>query len=829
MKVLAFTTRDYYSIVDYNYWTKQDCNRLTEFVSSLHSGKAADTKGGDMIKAFFIKENGSGIGRKVRAFWNNNSRLYMLKRIVDDDCILYVIPCVPEVCLAEGGECSSLELRQNYVGTFLQCVFDDLANNINSNDVFLAAHDLDIFGKNSERNMTMSDLTKESVLAEIIVNQKIIIDNIYGFQHKNEHGYLYLDFSDQLGCDVISRDTFNSVTNRIIESARKGKKVVLLDDTPQKIIDNFTFKEDNLPTKRQFVTAKPTEPVLFKYSIDEERHFSCYVPDIYKEPNDNEYLSLVNKINELLSGIKIESKPGEYLVHLLIHHKEEIELYEKDTSKYVYVYGQNYFNKSQSFYPIIHVCDADITFLTEKYRYSAIVDNSIWNYFVQINNESSQKQLSDAVQSIANNTSGHLYDLVVARELAELNARLTCDSYIIRFDKFKGHGDYVSPFVFHSEQNAKQMIEREFCQNKKNENKKIDLIKNYYWRFLLVDDKAKTPMSSFFDSDEELDGLPYNCKLTIIKRNLQRYFDVGVRSNDDDGQSGHNIIIEYVESIEEAMEKISVSKNNEKENKCEGKQYDIILLDYLIDQNNKRQYGYELLKKIQQDQMENAENENDLKYAVAPHRHKRLYCMFISAYTSAVHDRLLAEGLHLSEPYWFINSGACPTNTPQLFLYNLLKLMDKRIEDSGIPKLTPQGIYNLMESIFITENVRKAASEKYHEVLSLQYHYRGVLSCVKDYDKDNPFDTTGSVLMSDFVFQNGNLGGLLEHMGQMIHLVAYGTIRQWPEMWEEYVYFRSQFEEQCKKVESNIPGLKNREALYKAIEKYILELKRADR
>lgn len=39
------------------------------------------------------------------------------------------------------------------------------------------------------------------------------------------------------------------------------------------------------------------------------------------------------------------------------------------------------------------------------------------------------------------------------------------------------------------------------------------------------------------------------------------------------------------------------------------------------------------------------------------------------------------------------------------------------------------------------------------------------------------------------------LGSLLEHLVQLVHLVAFGTVRQWPEIWEEYVYITSQIRE----------------------------------
>lgn len=206
----------------------------------------------------------------------------------------------------------------------------------------------------------------------------------------------------------------------------------------------------------------------------------------------------------------------------------------------------------------------------------------------------------------------------------------------------------------------------------------------------------------------------------------------------------------------------------------------------------------------------------------------RQFFMFISAYSSAVYERLLAEGLNQSEKFWFISVGACPTNTPQLFLYNLIKMMEKRLEDSGILKLSSDEIYKLVNRIYLPkkdskgDSVRKRANALYQKVLSLQYHYRNILKDVEiPFGQDaNDFDTKGSVLMTNFIKNKINLGGMLEHLTQLVHLTAFGTIRQWPEMWEEYIYFKAMFEKQLDNVNP-----KNFNDLCHNIENYILELK----
>ena len=46
--------------------------------------------------------------------------------------------------------------------------------------------------------------------------------------------------------------------------------------------------------------------------------------------------------------------------------------------------------------------------------------------------------------------------------------------------------------------------------------------------------------------------------------------------------------------------------------------------------------------------------------------------------------------------------------------------------------------------------------------------------------------------MTEFIHKSVQLGALLEHLAQLVHITAFGTVRQWPEMWEEFLYFKAQ-------------------------------------
>ena len=644
--------------------------------------------------------------------------------------------------------------------------------------------------------------------------------------------------------------------------------------------------------------------ISLTYNISNSRILTCKseIPEEIKTNYTKDYCEKFNflskKISKSLKKITFSNKDGEYTINVILH---DIELYKNPpTEDSRYYFWQDYFCKENrdNYLPILHFSTILFDDRIVGHRYSYIMDNSIWNYFVKIWKGNGNQicridevAFANAIRNITNGIERELYKLCVTREYAELNARIMQQSYLVSFPKSIGHSDYVSPFIFHSEGEIEKFTEKEFINGSRNT---IAEIKRQRWRILLVDDKANRAMAPFKPKTfNKNDNLRWDCKLKIIKYWLDSFFkktdsEFIIRSNADDSypNTDTHLLIEYKETLEEAKEALKA------------KEYDIILLDYLLlEPKNKVHYGYELLediynfivsKKLVNDISNEINNNQQIghilenicsdnkyeelwkfiksspelklaydevfsdigklsdkeqkwkilfgnivsqlkrdEYKIGPQ--KQLFFMFISAYSSAVHDRLLAQGLNQSEKYWFINVGACPTNTPQLFLYNLIKLMEKRLDDSGVSKLSSDALYKLVNKIYLPkendpkrESVRKRANAFYQDVLSLQYHYRNILKDVEIPFKDGAsvFDTSGSVLMTDFIQKKVNLGGMLEHLTQLVHLTAFGTIRQWSEMWEEYIYFKALFEKQLDDV-----SIGDFNTLCQNLENYILELK----
>lgn len=476
--------------------------------------------------------------------------------------------------------------------------------------------------------------------------------------------------------------------------------------------------------------------------------------------------------------------------------------------------------------PIIHLTYDDI-FLdnAEPYkRYARYMDSSIWNYYVpiQIKCETAVIQGEDgkmqpkyerydftpferALKEIIHNSFNRRYNLRVAREYAHLFSRIVNQSFL---PDISGHGKNVSPYLFHSERKS-------FEDLKKKEHRDIlSEIKQYKWRFLLVDDHSTKNMAV-------VDGSDTLTKLDIVKTELEKLFKNIEKDNEpviissekdtEDIKKNATIYIECATSIEDAK------------NKLKEKKYEVILLDYLLgEKSDGREYGYELLKGIWYNNLEE-ERKNELEksyeeyvfdYKKGPDN--RFFFMFISAFATAVSERLLTEGWLRSEDYWYIGEGACPVNTPYLFQYRLLRIMEKRMKDMGLSKIL--GINsNDFEKSYIKEkiidviyddrtNIRQNANNRFNDVLSVLYNYKNLL--VDTHNASNPFDSPESTLATALVMNNVYIGGFLEHLTQLVYLTAFGTVRQWPEMWEEYQFLKSVVG-RIKDIEKYIFDLKN--------------------
>ena len=456
------------------------------------------------------------------------------------------------------------------------------------------------------------------------------------------------------------------------------------------------------------------------------------------------------------------------------------------TDKFTFYQEQLFHKEKDEYLPILHVSAwemagsrLDFVFFP---RYSSVMDSSIWNYYwcTKENKEVKDRHLKWIIESIATNKQNGVYNLAIAREYADLNARLVHESYIA--SKLNGHGMQISPFLFHSEW---EMEER--CSVKE------EKLKAYKWRFLLIDDYAWKSMEANHTLDRE-SIVQKNSKMDVLKRTISAMgFKVEcVRKTEGEiKREGDPADVEIwgAESIKEAFQLLSDKEIGE---------FDIILLDYLLGSHSftddefgeefrsksTREYGHEFLKRLEAKLSSDNPIPDDTKAGVAG----KHYFMFISAFTTAVGERLRSERLSRNTERWYIAEGACPTNTPSLFKYYLSNIMERRLSETGINSLDEETILNVAKSIYSVpeendqktqkiDTVRKRAYLAYRTILGFHYDY----FTLKDYQES-------SLLAASFMKKKLRLGAMLEHLLQLVHLTAFGTVRQWPEMWEEYQF-----------------------------------------
>ncbi|MDR1897954.1 MAG: hypothetical protein LBR10_14310 [Prevotellaceae bacterium] len=428
-------------------------------------------------------------------------------------------------------------------------------------------------------------------------------------------------------------------------------------------------------------------------------------------------------------------------------------------------------------------------------RHLKFLDSSIW-----IRYASDDTELTKLRKEVEEYAKRGLYNTTNALESREFKARLCSNSWLTEINGSSHAGDVV-PFVFHSETEMHEKAKNEQCEKLKE--------KKLKWCFLLIDDHA-TIESVENDSKDKPNILP-KCK--IIQNVLSEYFNLkcskgkececfnkcSVNNNSKPLCKYITIYLDCVTKIKDDKGKIMGAKSKIKKTK-----YDLILMDYLLgsekwNRENKesRKYATDFLKEIQSCCDSRDEKvKNIWKKIKGPNGAFRIF--FISAFTNAVNERMLAEGLSFTEDYWHISRGACPTTTPHLFSYFLLKAMNEQIEKMS--DNVADGIITLLDMLLKifekTDKAREKAIKNFNNLLRMRARYDDLKydACLgikkRSLEKDEREQYKSKLVNSLFTDIEHYDNALWEHVIHLVYLTAYGTIRQWHEIWEEYMLIK---------------------------------------
>lgn len=218
MDVLIITSREYYSLGKKKY-EKLNCDKIFEYIESLNKYNCRE----EAIFDFFGKEaDDADFDDDVSVFWdeeiNSSKNLKLLKREFGDKGVVYIMPCIPRYHYSfdsQEGLCHELNRKQNYIGSFIEVVLEDITRyKDKNNNILVVAHDMDLFNKNQvERFMRIEDLAEDETnkLALLISHGTIPIENIFGYKHAYEPSEwrVFPVITDKLSADVLPDNLFS--------------------------------------------------------------------------------------------------------------------------------------------------------------------------------------------------------------------------------------------------------------------------------------------------------------------------------------------------------------------------------------------------------------------------------------------------------------------------------------------------------------------------------------------------------------------------------------------------------------------------------------------
>lgn len=521
------------------------------------------------------------------------------------------------------------------------------------------------------------------------------------------------------------------------------------------ISNSIYLNKKNLETESFFflIDLSSFKEIKFDILIDEIANFhlcGCDV-ELYKEFYEQNRNSTINDSSHLIPIF--DNKRFENVKPIIIHYNKSLNDLKKSPK-----------------------IDRRVSYL----------DSSIWLRYI-----SDEKSFETAKQDIEEYYKLGLYKTANANECLEFYARLVKTSFLRPLNKTSSHDSYLSPFLFHSESTMKT--------------KSVDLCEVFFkgkyedlkWRVLLVDDHSTNKQTKENVGDENKFSTISKCR--IIRNALKDNFSFScysqeqckshcdlsslncaeeICSGEDDKKSRKiEIELDCCDKVDDALIKMSCRR------------YDIIFLDYLLGWNNEkteRKYSYELLSKIK-------DNESDEPSNKIKGPFNQFWFFFISAFPNAVLERLSEQGMQFNTDYWHLARGACPTTTPELFKFNLLSFMKRQIEVmSKLPNVKPLTNPDEILVLIYEDNNEKPissrASDYFDSLLKMRANYH-ILE--KDYTYNNTKELGSPLVHSLFPETMSYNTAFWEHLMNLVYLTAFGTIRQWHEMWQEYQLVKS--------------------------------------
>ena len=469
------------------------------------------------------------------------------------------------------------------------------------------------------------------------------------------------------------------------------------------------------------------------------------------------------------------------------------------------------------------------------------LDSSIWIRYVSTNAEKDSLSIKFEEYSKAG-----LYDRANPKNSLILNARMALNTYL-GLNPEKLVGSYIIPVAFHSESTIKS-----------EHKKKINALNVFKFnrRVLIIDDRA-------YLEKEKREQKVRQSKCQVIRSLLAKDFNVRCSSDCYDQERCGEPILRHSSGPNNTITLDCALSADHAIKKIKERRYDIILLDDMLGwqtndgsqslykirgeyyqdhkcntpatyeqvENCKREYSIDFLEKI--DKIYNDQNgTQDKEWSGVKGIFDKFWIFHISPFSATISVKIHSNGMVYNTPYWHISRGACPETTPELFRYNLCKLMSWQyqvVTDIRIPKkylAEDKQIITLIDYLYFIFSdrysspyniltARKKAVVYFDSLLYLRAHYNKLRRDYKFKGEIGRFSEGSPFVQGLFHDIDHYSNSFWEHLQQLIYLIAFGTIRQWSEMWEEYIFIMEKLKQADKDGD-----------LSQMIEQYIFKLKK---
>jgi hypothetical protein len=408
-------------------------------------------------------------------------------------------------------------------------------------------------------------------------------------------------------------------------------------------------------------------------------------------------------------------------------------------------------------HPILYITDFKVGDSNDQ-DYS-FLDSSIWHRSLYLYDPSFVLKLCQRINDFQRWHQESLYSRLVALEALDYHIRMFKEQRLpfINENDEKGHAGNVKLGFWHSETECDQQtpVKRPLPR-----------------RFLLIDDYADIPLRKVDDikgtrdTDQQKatkvtnENIKEFSKTDYIWKALKDLYDIKDRLTDNDFE------LFFVKSIEDARHAIK------------DKFYDMILLDYLLEDGEK---GSDFVKEIivDRDEFSRFRGPKD-KFWIFP----------VSAFSTAMTAEISSGKLQAFEKLYILHSGADPVSTPLLFKYKLRKFLNMQISEVEFKaekflreKFSETAIGNNLrtpgkhETSNRYDSIRTVAKNCYPEITRRLGETNQLIT---DKAKDSMFAASLLSIIGD-----SNEFLLLEHLHHLIYLLAYSPSIQWAQMWEE--------------------------------------------